>query len=918
MKPLTCRYDFLITGYLMLLSTWHRFLGIRPDEGKTVWLFFLHNFLLGIGTILVYVAANVILLENNPERNLPLAYGVAALALMGVGRVYTHFEHRLQLQKLAVRVLLAVVALTGVLGVLVVAGNSVAAAVAIMAGYRIIYLLTNLEFWGVSAVVFDVRQSKRLFSLISSGDMPAKALGAVLAILVHAHTDLLLLLLLAFGAYVGALLVLRTTISSHVVEARSVGRRERQVGTAPLLQRWFGNSQLVLAMCLSLMAIAAVTITVEYSFFVNVKHKFHDQTTLMRYVGTVLTLTYLVAMLFKVLFSQFTVERLGIRWLLLALPGMVLLAVLLFGGLRAGNASDAVMLLYFCGLFLVLEVLRRAVFDPVFLVLFQALSAEERLAAHTTAKGFYEPLGMALAGLLLFAVHHLPSANEWLPFVWMGLFAAGALLLLHRTYGHYLAELHHAVSRRFAGDASAGPTDTGWHQPLSANGHATTARPDEIRELIAALPDRTKRRAAAARLVQLGEEVVPQLADALLSADEVTTQRLAQVCGRIPGPASRQALVALARQPRLFGREAALRALRNFDQEPADEPVFQALVREELQLAQQLLHGLATAPDALRRALDYELTKVQQRIFYLLLQLYPPQFIADAQRGVAHAARERQANALEILDNIIPRFLYQGLQALLDVLPVSDKIRTFDRLLGAPAVPVTVGPLVVRLGENTFSDWTVSVALRHWRPTAGTVDQLLPHLQSASVLVRESAFIVIDQLAQQQYSLHQQLLSENSTIASQRMAHHAHADHISAQERVQVLHNTALFAETPENVLSSIVPIMKEVTFSEGEQIFAKGDLGTSLFIVYEGEVCIMNGNQQLATFRKGDFFGELALLDAEPRSASAAACGPVVAFRLDQEDFYDVMEERGEVLRNVLRVLCQRLRRQNEKMGAS
>ena len=79
----------------MLLSTWHRFLGIRPDEGKTVWLFFLHNFLLGIGTILVYVAANVILLENNPERNLPLAYGVAALVLMAVGRVYTHFEHRL-------------------------------------------------------------------------------------------------------------------------------------------------------------------------------------------------------------------------------------------------------------------------------------------------------------------------------------------------------------------------------------------------------------------------------------------------------------------------------------------------------------------------------------------------------------------------------------------------------------------------------------------------------------------------------------------------------------------------------------------------------------------------------------------------------------------------------------------------------
>ena len=48
---------------------------------------------------------------------------------------------------------------------------------------------------------------------------------------------------------------------------------------------------------------------------------------------------------------------------------------------------------------------------------------------------------------------------------------------------------------------------------------------------------------------------------------------------------------------------------------------------------------------------------------------------------------------------------------------------------------------------------------------------------------------------------------------------------------------------------------------------------------------------------------------------ATAGARGPVVAFRLYQDDFFDVMEERGEVLRNILRMLCQRIRAQNEKM---
>ena len=129
------------------------------------------------------------------------------------------------------------------------------------------------------------------------------------------------------------------------------------------------------------------------------------------------------------------------------------------------------------------------------------------------------------------------------------------------------------------------------------------------------------------------------------------------------------------------------------------------------------------------------------------------------------------------------------------------------------------------------------------------------------------------------------------------------------------LKSTALFAQTPENVLSSIVPIMKEVTFHEGEEIFAQGDIGTSLFILHDGQVGVFTGHQQLATFGPGDFFGELALLDAEPRSASAAALSQVLAFRIDQEDFYDVMEERGEVLRNIMRLLCQRIRHQNERM---
>jgi CRP-like cAMP-binding protein len=151
----------------------------------------------------------------------------------------------------------------------------------------------------------------------------------------------------------------------------------------------------------------------------------------------------------------------------------------------------------------------------------------------------------------------------------------------------------------------------------------------------------------------------------------------------------------------------------------------------------------------------------------------------------------------------------------------------------------------------------------------------------------------------------------------QLMSHSSATATVSITERVMVLKNTDLFAETPENVLSSIAPIMKEVSYLEGQTIFEKGDLGTSMFVIYDGRVGIYDGGVQLATFGRGDVFGELALLDAEPRSAAVTTLSDVQLFRIDQGDFYDLMDERGEVLRNIIRILCQRIRNQNTKLRA-
>ena len=437
-----------------------------------------------------------------------------------------------------------------------------------------------------------------------------------------------------------------------------------------------------------------------------------------------------------------------------------------------------------------------------------------------------------------------------------------------------------------------------------------------VEQLIALLSIKALRKPAADGLALLGDAAVIPLAEALAQeTDKAGLQHRARVCARLATPAARKLLVAVAQAASLPARAAALEALATLPTDAADAPLFHRLLEKELQFAQQLTLGLATAPAALRAALRYELCQGRHRLFGVLLQLYARPPVLAARHGVAHTTGERQALALEVLEEVVPRPIYRGLQALLNTGRLSEKVQLLDDLLGPTTNAEAVVDAIVHQGQAAFSAWTISVALRQWHPQPATVAWLYPHLHATNPLIQEGAWAVLRQLPLVRPAAYDRFVLLYPDTASTPITTMASPSSFSAHARVQLLQGTALFADISENILGTIVPIMKEVAYHPAQEIFAKGALGASLFIIGEGDVGIFSGAQHLATFHRGDFFGELALLDAEPRSATAVAQGPVVVFRLDQEDFYEVMEEHSEVLRNILRVLCQRLRRQNEQV---
>jgi CRP-like cAMP-binding protein len=87
-----------------------------------------------------------------------------------------------------------------------------------------------------------------------------------------------------------------------------------------------------------------------------------------------------------------------------------------------------------------------------------------------------------------------------------------------------------------------------------------------------------------------------------------------------------------------------------------------------------------------------------------------------------------------------------------------------------------------------------------------------------------------------------------------------------------------------------------------------EGERGQEFFVIMEGEAQITRDGKPLATRRSGDFFGEIALVEDVPRTATVTATTPIRFFVLTRQRFLRLLDEQPSVERKVLRALAKRL----------
>jgi CRP-like cAMP-binding protein len=131
----------------------------------------------------------------------------------------------------------------------------------------------------------------------------------------------------------------------------------------------------------------------------------------------------------------------------------------------------------------------------------------------------------------------------------------------------------------------------------------------------------------------------------------------------------------------------------------------------------------------------------------------------------------------------------------------------------------------------------------------------------------------------------------------------------------QLLSNISLFENLQAEELEHLSTLLRSRRYAKGEVIFHQGDVGTALYILRKGQVHIRLSSDDgkeviLALLDRGDVFGELALLDDEPRSTDAVAREEVDLLSLQREDFRKFLDARPQVAMRLLSALSRLVRR--------
>ena len=131
-----------------------------------------------------------------------------------------------------------------------------------------------------------------------------------------------------------------------------------------------------------------------------------------------------------------------------------------------------------------------------------------------------------------------------------------------------------------------------------------------------------------------------------------------------------------------------------------------------------------------------------------------------------------------------------------------------------------------------------------------------------------------------------------------------------------LLRRVPLFEGLGDRDLKRLSEVFKERTFAAGDAIATEGHSGVGFFVIESGEAKVTVGGEEVATLGAGNYFGEIALIDAGTRTATVTAATKLQCYGLTSWEFRPLVEENATIAWELLQVLARRLREAQERAG--
>jgi CRP/FNR family cyclic AMP-dependent transcriptional regulator len=131
----------------------------------------------------------------------------------------------------------------------------------------------------------------------------------------------------------------------------------------------------------------------------------------------------------------------------------------------------------------------------------------------------------------------------------------------------------------------------------------------------------------------------------------------------------------------------------------------------------------------------------------------------------------------------------------------------------------------------------------------------------------------------------------------------------SHDTKVEALGRCPFFAGLSRAELGALAKATEDLEVDEGKVLTREGDSGREFFVIVEGEVSVTKGGAEVRRLSAGDFFGEIALVEDRPRTATVTATTPLRFFVLTRPSFRSLLDHQPDLEHKVRSALEERLR---------